>query len=305
MRLKINGGKVLQLGIEESHGLIYEGTGNYGRAVWPAPIITPAKFIFLSEETPSAEKSSASPTELCRFREDYYDPIARIRRGRFYFAEGQQPARWHLQPHPAVPINTQTGQAGFRVANLITLYGNPVWHKYFKGRTELPVVALGVDDRFSLWSVVGVEAMYTGEDLVTLKAQSTLGVLPIVDYSNVPESYQEALRETLEGFVDEVNRAAPVSVIDRARDAASQILLSYFDATKEDALDLAKMAENLKGQQKFIALNAALLIAQLHARAKPVEKLKRDLRPVRAQDAELATQCVGTILCELGMAEWT
>jgi hypothetical protein len=49
---------------------------------------------------------------------------------------------------------------------------------------------------------------------------------------------------------------------------------------------------------------AAKIIARLHARAKPAEEARRPMRPVREQDAELATQCVGTILCELGWAEW-
>jgi hypothetical protein len=30
----------------------------------------------------------------------------------------------------------------------------------------------------------------------------------------------------------------------------------------------------------------------------------RPLRPIREQDAELAVQLVGTMLCDLGWAEW-
>lgn len=295
---------MLQLGIDDNQGLIFEGTANYGRVVWPTPIITPAKFIFMSEEAPSAEKSSESPTTSCRFREDYYDPIARIRRGRFYFAEGAQPVEWRVLPHPALPIDPYTGQVGVQKTSLFTFYGNPIWHKYFEGKSELPVVALGVDDRFSLWSVVGVEGMYTREDLVTLKALSSLGVLPVVDYGQVPQGQHAVLRETLDAFVDEVHRAAPVSVIDRARETVTQILLCSSEATKENAQDLAKLTEQLERKSMIIAASAAKIIARLHARGKPAEQLKRDLPSIRAKDAELAVHCVGTILCELGLAKW-
>jgi len=54
----------------------------------------------------------------------------------------------------------------------------------------------------------------------------------------------------------------------------------------------------------FVRAGSADDYARLHARAKPVERAKRPMRPVREQDAELAIQCVGTILCELGWAEW-
>ena len=60
----------------------------------------------------------------------------------------------------------------------------------------------------------------------------------------------------------------------------------------------------MKNKQKVIAVAAAKIIARLHARAKPVEKVKHSLREICQQDAELAAQCLGIILCELGWANW-
>ncbi len=295
---------MLNIGIDTSQGLIYEGSGRYGRAVWPSPIITPAKIIFETEGPLIAERSSDDITSACRFREDYYDPVSRIRRGRFYFAEGHQPAEWFVQPHPAVPLE-RAERTGDEIRKYLqTFAGNPIWHKYIKGKPEQPLVLLGLDDRFTIWKIIDIEAISTGEDLVTLKARGSLGILPVIDRTKVRESFQAQVFESLDAFADEAHRSGPVSVIDRARDAASQILLAYFDAEGKDAKDLGDMARRLEDKEKAIASWAAKIIARLHARAKPVERAKRAMPPVREQDAELAIQCVGTILCELGWAKW-
>jgi len=295
---------MLSLGIERHLGLLYEGSGNYGRAVWPAPIVTPAKIVFESEGPLVAERSSDSVTSACRFREDYYDPIARIRRGRFYFAEGQQPAEWFLQPHPAMPFeHAETDKHGLR-KELHTLRGKSVWQEYIKGRQEQPLVLLGLDDRFTIWTIIDIEAISTGEDLVTLKARSGLGILPVIDFNKVPEAFRAGVDESLNAFADEVHRSAPVSVIDRARDAASHVLLAHFELTGKDARDLGQLAKRLDDENMTVAASAAKIIARLHARAKPVERERRDMPPIREQDAQLATQCVGTILCELRWAAW-
>lgn len=49
---------MINIGIERDQGLFYEGSSNYGRAVWPTPVVTPAKFIFPSDGDIKAESSS-------------------------------------------------------------------------------------------------------------------------------------------------------------------------------------------------------------------------------------------------------
>lgn len=303
-KIKERAGTMLNIGIETQQGLVYEGAGRYGRAIWPTPIITPAKIVFASEGPLKAEGSHESITQACRFREDVYDPIARIRRGRFYFAEGTQPTEWYVQPHPALPYERAEGDKHDLTKRLENFHGKPIWYDYIKGRREQPLVLLGRDDRFTVWTIINVEAIATGEDLVTLKARSSLGVLPVVSEEKIPASFRAGVLESLSAFADEVHRSAPVSVIDRARDAASHILLAYFDATGKDAKDLSEMVKPLDDKKLVIAASAAKIIARLHARAKPVEREKRTLRAIREEDAQLATQCVGTILCELKWADW-
>lgn len=294
---------MMSIGIEQNHGLIYEGSRPYGRAVWPLPIVTPANIIFDPDASVEAETSSEPATSQCRFREDYFDPISRIRRGRFYFAEKTQPLEWFLQPHPALPFEIQSSGGAHIKKSLDTYMGDSVWHKLANGRHGAASVVLGLDERFTLWMIVNIEVISTGEELITLKARSSFGILPIIDDQKIPEAHRARTLESIDGFLDEVHRSSPISVIDRARDAASQCLLAHFGLYGSAAKDLRKLAIKLE-EERALAAWAANIIARLHARAKPVERAKREMREIREQDAELATQCLGNILCELGWADW-
>lgn len=128
--------------------------------------------------------------------------------------------------------------------------------------------------------------------------------MPKIIDANVPAAFKAKLLETLTLFADEVHRASPVSIIDRARDTATHALLAYFQLQGGDVQDLGKLIKRLQDENKAVAASAANIIARLHARAKPAEQEKRELRSIREQDAELATQCLGALLCEIGLAEW-
>lgn len=294
---------MINIGIDTDLGLVYEGDGNYGRGIWPTPVITPAKFVYPSEV--QLRPHSSSDRMGYRFREDSYDPIARIRRGRFYQAGNQQPIQWaRCAHHPGFPLDAIDPYTHARNKNLETFYGNPIFYEHIQEKKEMPIVFLGVDDRFTPWTIISVEAIATGEDLVTLKARSSFGILPIIIDYKIPDIFRSKLNETLETFIDEVHRSSPASVIDRARDVATYALLSYFNLRGENVKDLSALAKKLEDDKKYIGANVAKVIALLHARAKPAEQEKRELQPIREQDADLAVQCVATLLCEIGFAHW-
>jgi hypothetical protein len=294
------GKPMLNIGIDNDYGLVFEGRSSLGHLISPSPVITPARIIFESEGELSAEKSSN--VMGWRFREDSYDPVSRIRRGRFYEAQGGQPQQWTVPFHPIHRLRTGLDIARF---DMQTFYGRTVHHQFIKGKAEQPLVILGVDDRFTIWTIINVEATSTGEDLVTLKARTSLGVLPKIDYEKIPERYRSHVRQCLDTFMNEVYRSAPISVIDRARDAATQILIAYFKLEGSAAKDLGELIKLLDGAERVIAASAARIINRLHSRPKPAEAEKRGMRPVREQDAELAAQCLGTLFCELDWADWT
>lgn len=296
---------MLDIGIETDLGLFYEGRHPHGRAIWPNPFVTPARIAFASEGPLRAEHALDIPTQTYRFREDFFDPVSHIRRGRFYVAADQQPMEWHVQPHPAMPLDSrEVSRLGVR-RTLATFRSASIWANFLKDRKEQPLVVLGLDDRFTIWAVTNLEVISTGEELVTLKARRGIGVLPDIDDTAIPVAYFSRVHECLEAFVDEVHRSAPISVIDRARDAASQALIAYFGDDGRSPEDLSRIADRLKDDGKLVALNIAKLIALLHARGKPTEREKRpDMRPITEEDARLVSQCLGTLLCEIGWADW-
>lgn len=292
---------MINIGIDKDQGLVYEGDSDLGRPVWPAPVITPAKFVLSGEEIKAEDSSHIFGY---RFREDSFEAISRIRRGRFYCADQSQPRQWRVTRHPSMPFDYITPDVHGFNKRLETFYGSSIWHKYIKDQKILPQVLLGVDDRFTIWSIVNIEAISTGEDLVTLKSRNSFGILPQLKSSEIHEAYKAKINETLERFSDEAHKASPVSVIDRGRDAITYVLLAYFNLNGHNAQDLGKLVKKLEEEKLAVAANAANLVARLHARAKPSEQEKRELRPIREQDAELVIQCVGTVLCELGFADW-
>ena len=289
------------IAIDKYQGVVYEGDGNLGRPLLPTPVITPAKFVLESENSLVAETAD-SPFGY-RFREDFYDPVSRIRRGRFYFADGNQPRDWVVPEHPAI---TRMGMSVSGVTKkLLDTFGRrSIWHQYLNGKDEQPLVLLGVDNRFTIWTIIGIEVISTGEELVTLKARSSLGVLPRLNINNIPEGFRTAVTQKLNAFRDDVYRAGPESVIDRAREAATQILLAHFELKGPASKDLSELVNDLNGEKQAVIQSAGKIIARFHARGKTVEQQRRGTRAIREQDAELASQCLGVMLCDLGWADW-
>lgn len=91
---------MLIIGIDQASGHIYEGssTGN-GRGLWPPPIITPAEIVSEAREANKLGKNFLHEFDLI-FREDYFDPVTKIRRGRFYKRSNGN-TNWRVYCHPA------------------------------------------------------------------------------------------------------------------------------------------------------------------------------------------------------------
>lgn len=295
---------MISIGLDTSNSLVYEADSSKynGRLLWPTPVISHANIV----QPDSKEFKAKSSQDVFGyiFREDYFDPITRIRRGRFYKAENSLNQDWRILPHPAKPYKGHVNPGVPHPERLDTFTSNmSVWHEYIAGKQEKPFVLLGRNDCYTVWEIVAVEEIHTRESLVTLKARDSLGVLPRLIPENIPKRYREALQESVQIFMDEAYRSAPSSVIDRARDVATWAANAYLELSDEKTEDLGELVKKLRDQKRVIAESAANIIARLHARAKPVEQEKRKLPPIRERGAQLSVQCVGALLCELGYAE--
>lgn len=290
-----------------SYGMVFEGDSEYGaHLVWPQPVMTLAKFVKETDE--AIAPANNNDMGHCYFREDSFDPVSRIRRGRFYQWTGQING-WKVMPTPNIFLQGSGELNG--LVNISATGYRPYIFSNTSNRTQ-DLVVLGASTAFSLWSVVGIETISTGEELVTLKARQSFGVLPDVYWDKVPSEHRHKVRETIEKLADDYRRAVPESVIDRAREAATAILSAYLQnknvvaAKGKDLGDLVKMLTDDAGKHDQRVLACAAEIPQrLHSRGKHAEKAKRDnLRPIREQDAELAVQCIGVMLCDLRWADW-
>lgn len=291
---------MLYLGIDRNSRLVYEGQGYVGHGVWPTPPLSNAKFVV---QHPSSEHEQSN-SELFFFREDSFDPVTRVRRGRFYVEGNKQPERWHVQPHPAITSELKSTQDGLLTRDLDTFYGQPIWYRFCDNLRSRPLVLLGTDDRFTSWYIIDVEAIHTGEDLVTLKACSHLGILPDLIPQKIPENHISIVNETLNAVAEELHKSSPMSVVDRTREAISAVFLAHYKTTTETARDLSFLIKKIEKDGYILPASAAKIVARLHARVKPVERQKRSLPPVSTQDAELSVRCLSLVLCELGFARW-
>ncbi|HUV99742.1 MAG TPA: hypothetical protein VMV88_06250 [Gallionella sp.] len=295
------------LGIDRNTEIVFEGNSYYGgHIVWPSPMLTPAKFIFVSENVIQPAKYESIGYTNYLFREDTFDPVTRVRRGRFYKSNQTQPERWKVAISPPM---SETFFHPDREA--FTYFSCP--------KSEMPafrdagqyLVILGTSDAFSVWAIIDRELIHTNEVVFTLKARQSMGALPAIDWAAIPDK-NSLLKEKLESLADDIYRAGSESVVDRSREAATAILSAYLQSegiTEAGGKDLGELIDMLdkrngKHQQRIVRC-AAEIPQRLHSRGKHAEQEKRDeLRPIRDQDAALAVNCIGVMLCDLGWAEW-
>ncbi len=167
------------LGIDEDRRVFYEGPSNIGIAIWPSPFVSVATPIRTDQDLNSIPVQTSVGQASLVFREDHFDPVTRIRRGRFYNRAGAtQPQMWSVQAHPALPSDSRSVGAGGLIKKLVFSSFDFSARVNFKDLIAVGSVALGVQGAMTLWRVIAIEQISTGEDLVTLKARSNLGVIP-------------------------------------------------------------------------------------------------------------------------------
>lgn len=294
------------IGIDVDEGLVYEGNSPYGRGVLPTPTVLVATMFadeVAIEHLPATEELTSA---YHVFREDAFDPVTRLRRGRIYErAPAGQPHQWHVLPHPATSVRpVSPGVSGHSPA---LLHGFHAWPARSRLRTgsRASIVALGMRTAFTLWRVVDIERIATGEDLVTLRSRTSLGLLPELDESKVPVEGLPKTREVLETLARSAYTSAPTSVIDRARDAAQWCISVWWSDLTRDvkvrSKDLGELSQLLQKDRSVVAA-LAHTIARLHARGKPLEQERRNLNPPMEADAEYSLAAMGMILREIGWA---
>jgi hypothetical protein len=178
--------------------------------------------------------------------------------------------------------------------------------RILKTGAQPSILAFGARSAYSLWRVVDVELTVSGEDLVTLRARSSLGLLPELREIAVPSDALPKVKETLETLVVAAHTSAPSSVIDRARDAALSCAGAWLSEKIGDprfrTKELAELAKTAESANHVLAASALRSIARLHADAKPNVQELKSARPPMEADAEYALAAIGLMLRDIGWA---
>lgn len=287
-------------------GMVFEGpSAHAAHLIWPQPVVTLAKFT--KSDVDEIIPAKSDEPNHCYFREDFFDPVSRIRRGRFYQFSGRSEHNKVFFPDGiVVPGMFPTSNSAQVVLSAYQRYNPSI-----SIEDNQDVVILGSSSGYSIWAIVGIETISTGEMLVTLRARQSLGALPDIYWAKIPAEFRNNVEEAIMALADDFRRAGSESVIDRAREAATAILSAYLQskgvdkAKGKDLGDLVKKLVEVSGQHEQRIVACAAEIAQrLHTRGKHAAKEQFDnLRPLREQDAELAVQSVGVMLCDLRWAD--
>lgn len=284
------------LGICERTGMIYEGDFGSAHRVQPTPVLLPIQFVDDYSIEP-LQRLGGQPKQL--FREDFYDPISRIRRGRVFLWHSQEHT-WHVQDPFRNDLKSEPWGYGHAQVTKAYVYQKDPLNELHKNPHLR--VRLGDEEHGSFWKILQRESLASGSYLLTLKSYRSLGEIPEIDYKNVPESVQSTLAEDLERVERSANRMSPDDVVDRCRNTLTII---YGELAGDRSKDLDQAIRHFRKAfpDKEFMTNAGHMVQRLHSRGKACEQHSRQLRPLSEEDAQLALRCLGFLLVESGWAK--
>jgi hypothetical protein len=276
-------------------GVFYEGNAHAVRTISPQPVISQASCNFI------VGVGSHEKDELV-FREDSFDPVTRIRRGRLYVNR--------KAAHVWDQVNIDNGMHLYNWGNWKPDASYEPWKPdtNFEKFNSLNI-QIGGEGLETKWRIVGLEKITIGHVLLTMRATSLLGVIPelanaITDKDgNVID--KKPIRESLDSLVDAFHRQQATSTVDMARETA-RVILRWWCGDLVEKMDLTDAIKGIP-KNRYMAQHASHILAKLHSRGKSSEQERQaekgsPLRPVIEEDAECAVNLVGLLLREIGWA---
>jgi hypothetical protein len=299
-----------RIGIDIDTGLIYEGREGPTHPVWPTPPVCNATLIEVPGDMQKLPRSFASNPLGWIFVETSFDFGARIRRGRLYQNFGSVSREVvQVEAHPAVHSDLIiAANNGWRVPKNLTVYIECMELLSRPQIGEVMRIILGQAGAASTWKIVQVERSIGSDIVLTLRAESALGILPDLDASRISPSSFSSVKGAYDRALNAAYRELPTSVVDQCRNAAvvfiSRWMQSVVDSESPIEQDLGAWIKTLKthfGEQDRLALRSALeIINKLHPRGKDNERNKMSLRSVDENDATFAIHALAFALREIG-----
>lgn len=300
----------MYLGIDVHTGLAFEGLSSAEFPSVPHPAVSFAKLLREGDSGHDLPSGLAGHCDGWVFREDSFDPITRVRRGRVYqtMTGMAYPSQQQVAPHPFEdPSGTAVGPTG-RIMKGLNVY---VACSQLLSEPRQGVgakIALGSRGAFTAWRVIQTEVLVSGCVMVALKALTSFGLLPELDASKVDPQFLAPVRQAVDRVLDSAFRETPISVIDHCRNAMTAVLAHWMAQQGHDrsilAKDLAKVADAVGQPPHALACasNLGRVVARLHVRGKGNEQGARHLRVPVEEDAETAMHALGFAMREVGWA---
>lgn len=300
------------IGIDDSTHLLYEGESTYGHGLWPTPFLTTATLISNPDDWARIPASRRFSDAKLLFREDSFDPVTRVRRGRLYeWAKDCNRQMWHVPAHPAFPSNRDgMKEDGLFHPSLYTY--RPVWA--FPGARDLrrQLIVLGSTDAMTIWRVLSAETSAFGEIVLTLRARSTLGALPDLVEDAIPQEGRAEVLSQVDRVGNAEFRSSADDVAEACRAAFTVVLREWLrsigiaseDLAGKDIGMLLQSLEQARPGKDFGVIKAVAKIVQIfHSRAKPNEKERLGIRAISEDDAQMLLQNLGFLLREIKWAK--
>lgn len=188
----------MHLGIEAQTGAIFEGRNNPDLHVRPQPPVSQCHLVRSEADWQNIPSGLSGDADRWAFREDTFDSVTRIRRGRVYQSYGNSQPQMVVTYRP--PQQDLLSKPDPRPIPQLSMY-------HYIACTALLAVpnraygltlVVGSGTGTSAYSIVQMEQMINGDVMVTLKERSALGVIPELNEAAVPPSSLKPVRQALE-----------------------------------------------------------------------------------------------------------
>ncbi|CAH0443778.1 hypothetical protein [Ralstonia pseudosolanacearum] len=297
-----------RLGIEHQNGLIYEGRDDPSYLTVPTPIVSQCALIESPSDLGKLPQGVGTDPFRWIFREDSFDPVSRVRRGRLFQPLGNSNKQFVLViAHPYVLSDINQSAVG-QVRKEMTVFIHCTPLVSHPDRGEGLQLAIGHAGAYSLWRILQTEQTVSQDVLVTLRAESAYGVLPTLDVAQIPEDGRQAVTEAYERVMNVAYQDSPTSIVDQCRNLCAVLIARWLRQLTGDEKtlhnDLGGCISAVKryfGESEQKLVRAALeTVNLLHPRGKENERERYSLRAVSNADAELALHATEFVIRELG-----
>lgn len=260
------------------------------------------KCIIQAAKVSDDNKSFPLREELPTFLDDYelifveisFDPISRIKRGKFYKAVESQP----------LELKSYNGDLQLlqrRNDNSLLSISLRHFTSYYPVRESFDlvkaVIYLGNIDFRTRWNILSIDASATNEEIYIIQQVHGIGIIPNVDYAKIEVSFHSEISREFTSLISEMN-GHPESVVEHCKSLVVSILSAYLKLEKNQNYDIGILCEKIKDREQV--RNYSNVVRIYHSRCKPNLIRTRDYREVNRFDSDYAIYSTFQILRDLG-----